>query len=143
MNISNDPMRDEATFLSPTSQIIYLVMAGEYSDRHVIAVCSTREKAEAVVKAETTQYETPDIVPWEMDETPTLPPGYKAFWVRMDHEGNTSRVMETNSYAAELPPRENSSSFRCFEVKATDVAHAIKVANEKRIQMIARGDWAP
>ena len=125
---------------------IYAVEVGDYSDYRVEGVFSTKENAEMYFAAlPESRWNIPNIAEWELDaHVDKLILGMKMFWVRMDKDGNSVVNLTT--------PEESlcndqfidrgimAGQLLCY-VWATDHAHAAKIANERRVQYIASGEW--
>lgn len=122
---------------------IYLAYAGGYSDRHVVGAYSTREKAEAMARAQGGGY----VPEFEVDpDTPVIPEGMAVYEVVMNTEGDTKSV---NILALDYmtgDPGEHEpygdDKHVAFTMWARDPAHAVKIANEKRTRLIATGEWS-
>ena len=145
---------------------IYIVTAGEYSDYHIVAVFSTKEKADAFCamfrKGEF------DVVEYEVDaKVEAINKGLKQYHVNMNKDGslfaggwsNPSGItlfknenlldnFQTEDYLLDLNfgkryfdptvPKALHLEVICW---AKDEQHAIKIANEKRAQYSANGKW--
>lgn len=127
---------------------VYLVTAGSYSDYCVLGVYSTPElAADAKLQFNTDN----DVETFELDVVPDHPPGLFHYNVYMDRNGDTvtdgtrwfpaqvERVAVNSAYA-EWCPYGDGRTVR-FAVWATDAVHAVKIANERRVQLIASGEW--
>lgn len=125
---------------------VFMVTVGEYSDYGVVAIYSTREKAEEFMREfPNDQYNPIDEVPIDIDYAGMIAAG-KTIWItHMDRVGNTLRVQDTGSvfgqcsfsihrYKTNLPCLINW----CI---AASEEQAIKATNEKRTQLIANGEW--
>lgn len=123
----------------------YVVTAGAYSDNHVVAVFSTKEKADSFAKSMDGSGEPVWVDEYIIDPpgTDQLIQGWKFFMVRMDRNGNeaSAEVMEYRHSDAVRGGIEKSHwvDVICFCV-ARDEAHAIKIANERRTKAIALGE---
>ena len=130
---------------------VYVVTDGEYSDFHIEAIFSTREKAEAFLNSRKKNvYDD-----WALHEYPLDYPdfiankianGYKLFKVVMDRGGNTISIGEGNITSLENEFQDGfgwGSKIGEFSttVFAHDEQHAVKIANERRVQLIASGEW--
>jgi len=117
---------------------VYLVSDGSYSDYRVAGVYSTKEKADYAKRLFATVNE---IEEYELDGLPEHPPGMLYFSVVMDEAGNVTQSYTSapNYYKHKWAPF-GSGKFILYQW-AKDSAHAIKIANEKRIQLIASGLW--
>lgn len=121
--------------------MVYVVTDGHYSDYRVVGICSTLEKANRLRELYNCKN---DIKEMALDDLPDVPPGLYAFVVVMDQDGNVrySRregcdVMQNNWKWAPYCDGKNVA----FYVWARDDRHAIKIANEQRIQLIANNQW--
>lgn len=118
---------------------LFVVTSGEYSDRKITGIYSSKEKAEWARQLYATYN---DIEEWELDSLPIHPPGMLLFMVRMDKSGTVvdfSHVDASGKWprwspAIEIPAVD-------FVVWARDIEHATKIANEQRTQLIAFGEW--
>jgi hypothetical protein len=129
---------------------VYIVSEGEYSDYHINGVYSTKEKAEFAHKlfgiGEDWDGKPVEIEEWELDALPNHPPGMFWYEVRMNENGNVEKVHTADATDAnekwtdEWRPYGDKRSV-LFSQWAKDETHAIKIANEKRVQLIASGEW--
>lgn len=118
---------------------LFVVTSGEYSDFKISGIYSSKEKAEWARKLFATENQ---IEEWELDSIPIHPSGMLLFMVRMEKSGmvrdfgtvNASDKLPHWSPAIEIPAVD-------FVVWARDIEHATKIANEKRTQLIASGEW--
>ena len=139
---------------------IYVVTAGSYSDYRICGVYSTQEKADEASEQYTSDYDKAHPEEYELDYLPDHPKGMIAWSVFMDRDGNSiegyddaSRCGLRNdfSFSPRHVPQDTWDSRRggflgitngvLFYVWARDKEHAIKIANEKRIQLIVSGEW--
>lgn len=136
---------------------IYLVTDGDYSDYRVVAAFTSMEKAE--------EFKTVAKIGDCIEEFPLNPPsvdylakGYKIWRIVMlrDGEVETAKVEDTTYYAigwtyeplrvwrrSQALAWKGTSIKDCLQVFvwAKTEKQAIKVANEKRTQFIAAGNW--
>lgn len=133
---------------------IYLVSQGCYSDYRIIAAFSTEEKAKAYVK-HLGDSDDEDILEFDVDsETFQNPRGLNRFTLQMKRDGSlVYGVTDRGSVKEEKPqgPKweplakvwvdENSECYMRFEVEAKDKEHALKIANEKRTELISADIW--
>ena len=122
---------------------LYLVSDGTYSDYAVIGIYSTLELAERARLLFATDNSIED---YELDDIPETPPGLLPYLVRMDRNGNTTddpcRVSVGGGELSEPKPVSISyGDAYSFEVWADSIEHAVKIANEKRLQLIATNQW--
>lgn len=129
------------------AKTIYAVTSGSYSSYRVVALFSTREKAEdykaTVLKDE---YDS-GIEEYQLDPDTTdlLRRGYSVWRVTMLRDGSTERVDRSDNGSYDV---QDAPSFRIWDrtvlaasVWAKSEKAAVKIANEKRAQMIANGEW--
>jgi hypothetical protein len=135
---------------------IYLVTAGEYSDYSIYGVYSTKELAEEAAE----QFNIRGgIETWDLDAIPDHPPGKVMWIVNMRKDGslvaegayrNGVRIGEANRI--EYAPRweydgrkkdygRGVTAYVSFYMWAEDKEHAVKIANERRAQLIATNEW--
>lgn len=114
---------------------VFLLTTGSYSDYKVVGVFSTLEKAEA---AKLLWSYANDIDEMDLDEEYDCPPGMVGWWVRMHRDGDVN-VAERSDPWEDDNIRELPGRWCIYYVWATDRAHAIKIANERRTQAIAEG----
>jgi hypothetical protein len=143
------------------AKTVFALEDGEYSDYHVIGIYTTKERAESVQKAV-----GGTIAEWELDPGwSEINKGLNVYLVWMLRDGTTERVdlQDVSSYSKErhrsgshsleghsyLWQRTQASAYKrkgipdCLNctVWARNEKHAVKIANEKRVQMIANGEW--
>jgi hypothetical protein len=113
---------------------VYLVTKGEYSDYRIEAIFSTRYRATKYRKKWGGEIET-----WKLD----APIPDTIVGVEMKPDGEVTDTWE-------IPCSVGGEGFRSFTigsnlltwyVKTEDKQRAIKVVNEKRIQILALGIW--
>lgn len=122
---------------------IYVVTAGCYSDYHICAIFSTKEFAEKYIKIN--GGDNPRIEEYEINAyNDLLNKNYKMFTVFMDKDGNSE--IRVNEYLSDQP--NHVWFFKAelvdklgINVIAKNEKHAIKIVNEKRIQLIANEMW--
>ena len=123
------------------NQEVYVVTSGCYSDYHINAIFSTREKAEEYAEL------LPDansIEVYVLDGEHKN--GLHTIIVVMDRDGNTSEcyldeyVFCLEKYKLKWGEFWYDSS-RKFYVLAKDKQHAIKICNEKRAMLLAENKW--
>lgn len=131
---------------------VYIVTSGAYSDYHIDAVFSTRENAERYNKIHASG-DFEDIEEFEIDEDMALINRIRdekitIYLVCMDRDGNVKEIKK------ELPCLSLVESILtgkykyilyadCMDIYviAKDEKHAIKIVNEKRVQLIANNEW--
>jgi len=129
---------------------LYLVSAGEYSDYHVVAICSTREKAELVIATDTSKYsEFNDIKEYELDAVADMvAQGYKVFFVLFNDRGDVIETASNQRLPGSVTPNAMGApshrslgdmpagSIRIYDISARDSEHAVKIASEMRIKFL-------
>lgn len=137
---------------------LYLLTSGQYSDYHVEGVFSSLEKVEEyklqhkrlfinyereVCKNESVEelldnyyhyFNDPEEI--SVDEA-ILPSGLQPYNVTMDTNGDNTEVCYSESYNYWYKGFGLHKNRLTFKVLAKDKAHAIKIANDRRIQLIA------
>lgn len=122
---------------------LFLVADGDYSEYHVCGIFSTIEKAEHAKKWFDSNQDIEEI---EVDELPDHPEGMFWYSFYMKENGDTLDIwIEDGSYSRpeiQWFPNECQSE-KCvkFQMWATDEKHSVKIANEKRSQLIASNQW--
>lgn len=135
---------------------IYAVSTGTYSDYGIVAVFSTKEKAEEFMKFVPSE-DYNDIETYELDPdvAAQIREGYSPYYVLMLRDGTTETIHrhEVGMYSvgssawihrrSTLPSRVTPRLPDCIVVHAMAKSeeHAVKIANEKRVQFIANGEW--
>ncbi len=125
---------------------IYAVSRGCYSDYRVVALFSTESDAKLFMERNPDRYdEWNDVEVYELDShVEKLREGFSHFFVRMRRDG--SATVEPSStfigYAPHNafdgdPSRPESQSFN-WHGWARDAEHAVKIANEHRLMLIAQ-----
>ena len=123
---------------------VYVLEAGAYSGRHVVAVFSTKEKAEEVSrKIDGDMYQDePTVTEYEVDElAEEVRQGMESFYVRMNKSGtaNVEKVSLRKPWISYYHGYGCQEDFIAAVVWAKDEAHAVKIVNERRVQAIAEG----
>lgn len=133
---------------------IYIVTSGTYSEYHIERVCSTKELAEQIV-ASMPEYmrEDASVEEYELDALDDyIRQGLRKYRIQMERDGTVSRCdldwpHSGETYAAVIKHSYDGTSVvkkpnlivLCL---AKDEAHAIKIANEKRAEIIAMNQWS-
>jgi hypothetical protein len=126
----------------------FVVTDGCYSDYRILSVCSTREIAEETVK----KLGYGGIETWELDRIYNIPPGYECWSVAMRRDGALSDIWAINPYSNKrslvdpfywscVKNKSRGAFIAMHGVLATDATHAIKIANEYRVRLIANNEW--
>lgn len=128
---------------------VWVVMSGEYSDTKFEAVFSTKELADEFIARMNKDRKYGNYY-WsngsvDVDEhLPQMRDGYRFYRVTMKKDG-TSIVKDEGEGLDETEPWSRFDS--CITPKlvvtcrAKDKEHAAKIANEKRVQLIAANEW--
>lgn len=145
---------------------IYAVTRGEYSDYGVVALFDKYYKAQEFIdcfgEADRSYDEFNDIEEYELnpDTVNLFHKGYKPWNVLMLKNGDTEEVREGDetlffniekamNAEAWVWPRSRAYAFKgkgysdCLKVSclARGPKHAVKIANEKRLQFLSMGWW--
>lgn len=120
---------------------IYVVTQGDYSDYHICGVYSTEENATRAAELFSRANQACDVEEYELDILSDCPNGMLPYIVLMEQNGNAA----ADRISAAQVPREwkpfGDGLRVCFEMYACSETHAIKIANERRLQLIASGEW--
>jgi len=127
---------------------LYVVTSGSYSDYGIDAIFDSKELAQSFIDSfkRGAYSEFNEIEEWPLNPCDLeLKRGRKAFFLRIDKEGNTSKIEWSDSAYGHKYGTDISFTFDkklmnvyCF---ADDENHAIKIANEKRTQILAINRW--
>ena len=129
-------------------RIIYAVSDGSYSDYGVIAIFEDEQKAEAFRKWH--GHGCVEEFPLNPD-LPAMRPGWNLYQFSMNRSGDTEHMQllhepASTEHKTEIdyyPMHYYMESHLWCVVVARDELHAVKIANEKRIQLIAANKWEP
>jgi len=138
-----------------TDNIVYVVTSGDYSDYCIGAVFTSKTMAENYIEAHSDEYTYYRIEEYKLDFVDDLmikaSQGLFAYQIDMDFGGNSEVERTDNSdfkhyinlenYVVISPNILINTKSRKLEiiVFAKDKQHAVKIANEKRVQLIADG----
>lgn len=125
---------------------IYLVTEGEDSGYCVLGVYSTRENADHACRVHRTKN---SVEEYELDALPEHPNGYWLYSVVIKRDGTATADPYGDDYyeLAFWPPCVVNSNDPEWQeqaemaIWARDEKHAIKIANERRIMLLANGQW--
>lgn len=133
---------------------VYAVNTGCYSDYRVVALFSTKEKAQAFMAAVPDRNYN-DIEEFLLDP-PTADLARRGYWqwdISMLRDGTVEYAAKADTVCSShivAPHRhwvwrrsQNTTQPDCLRsaVMAKDEKHAIKIASEHRVQLIATGQW--
>ena len=124
--------------------IVYVIMQGEYSERHIVTVTLDKEKAEKLAKYHSNLDGEAWVDEFETDETPNekLNRMVPVYYVAIKIDGS-STVKIASYWDREIPyePRFNVTSDRNMiftaYLTAPDEAHALKIARDRRAKMLS------
>lgn len=125
---------------------VYVVTSGQYSEYGIWGVFSTKETAQKFIsdrrelhKDDNLYYDNfNDIDEYEVDQlNKIIERGYKSYIGSMDSDGNIINIEE---YSKDVDVAVNSFNIIKNELRFSIVArsqeHAIKIANDKRVQFL-------
>ena len=117
---------------------VYVVTAGEYSDRRVVGVFSDKAKADDILKHEKESYRAFNkCEEFELDQLAELfQPGLFAYEVEFKSGTMDVDVVRQVSFGEHLDNIESDWSY-FHAVLARDEQHAIKIASDQQAQRIA------
>lgn len=120
---------------------VYVVTDGNYSNYRIVGICSTLSNAKILKELRNAQN---DIETVTLDDLPEAPSGMRVYCTVMNENGDVKscnledcEVMTYNWTWA--PYGDDKNVF--FHDWARSEEHAIKIANERRIQLIANNQW--
>ena len=126
---------------------IYVVTRGSYSDYGIKAIFNTKELAQAYIDSfKYDSYNEMSIEEWDLNpNSKELKKGRKPYFVRMDKAGIATEYNHVDSSygfngGTVISFTLDKQSMNCY-CWAKDEKHAIKIANEKRVQFIALDRW--
>ena len=129
---------------------VFVVTSGEYSDYGIDAIFSTRELAQNFIDAfKADKWHEMDIEEWDLDPNEKhLKQNRKPYFLRINKEGKVTDLEVADSsygFKQDIPEAEISytanlewMNISCF---ADDENHAVKIAGEKRSQILAANLW--
>lgn len=126
---------------------VFIVTDGYYSDYKIIGVYSSKKSAQEVIDSFSDLNES-QIEEWGIDTVLSFPKGMKCYFLRMTKEGKAYDIDEGRNtimaleYALKKYMGFGSGGHDLFcNVLAKDKEHAVKIVNEKRIQLIESNRW--
>ena len=125
---------------------IYIVTSGEYSDYDICAAFTDKELAEKYAKTFNNRYDEHRVETYPLNIfSKELKEGYKPYFLRMTKEGVCTEIeIKDNSYGFDSENLQYGFDIQMnlhISIMAKDEQHAIKIANEKRVQLIANNKW--
>lgn len=136
--------------MNEEKKTVWMLSSGCYSDYGVVGIFSTEQLAREYMEAfplEYDEYHNPQEMTIDPGDTSFFKAGRKVYSLCMNRGGNSFEIEEQKG--GSLTDTESSFYFYPANSKtrlqvtcwATDEAHAVKIANEIRTQMIADGKW--
>ena len=120
---------------------IYVCTEGSYSNYHICGIFDDKELAEIFCEkfCDHAVIEEWKLNPYESE----LYDDYSPYFVVMSKDGNVIKINNTILYNSDSEniPYINFYNNMCINVIAKTKEHAIKIANEHRIQLIALNKW--
>jgi len=129
---------------------IFIVTSGAYSDYGIDAVFSTEELAQKFIDSfKQDNYNDMYIEEWPLDPNEQhLKQGRKPFFLKINKKGDVTDIKiktSASGFKSDMPTANISftandewMNIECF---ADDDAHAVKIAGEKRTQILANNIW--
>ena len=123
--------------------MVYILTDGIYSDYHIIAVFAKREDAERVI--ENDRLVNADIEEWELNNTVPKMPKWRIHIYSSD--GTIAAVvcygLTGAMYDKVFEVRDHIDYKKCvsYDMRATDMQHAIKIAHEQWAQRKSNGEF--
>ena len=122
---------------------IYIVTRGEYSDYSIVAVFDNKVAADNYAHNTRDDYDRARVEEYEMNsECEKL----GIMWGgEMMRDGEVRYIGQRAAIGNEelsLVRMRNSSPVLVFARRVATKEHAVKIANDKRVQLIASGEWA-
>ena len=121
---------------------IYVVTSGDYSDYHIVSMWVKEEEANACVLAinsNDSAYDKAEVEIWELGKGKYFPQ-----WTGEMSKDGASFKVEVNEDSwrkgDSFTTRKGVTRYN-FTVRCSTEQKAIKIANERRTQMIADGTW--
>ena len=124
---------------------IYIVTSGSYSDYGIRAVFDSKELAQKFIdKSSFDEYD-----PWGIEEYEINPNKdkimneYFYYFVRMEKNGNCKEVYKSRYFDGKIGVVHGFDvhTAMCCNMYAKNDEHAIKIANEKRMEVLALNKW--
>lgn len=141
------------------SKSVWVIERGEYSNYRVVGVYTSRRNAQAVVDKikSGNSWTEPTIAKWELDPgIDDINAGREPYYVTMAPDGTVERCERADweyqiGEGLDVWPRTKAAAYRGKGIPdavrgtvwATDDKHAIKIANETRLQWLESGKLKP
>lgn len=128
---------------------VFVVTSGTYSDYSIDSIFTTIELAQSFIDIFKDEWNTMEIEEWDLDPNKNhLNQKRKPYFLSINKNGDVSDLeLSDNAYGfkQDMPQAEISytrdlewMNIRCF---ADDENHAVKIAGEKRAQILANNSW--
>jgi hypothetical protein len=119
---------------------IFIVTSGDYSSYRINGVYSTKEKAEQSFPSK--HRRDYGVEEWVLDAKVDLAAkGYREWFIEFDKDGNVTQAADSAPDESSAPSRVNvngwSGGICVYQILAGSRAAAIKIASEKRAQLLA------
>ncbi len=140
--------------MNKKKKIVFVVTSGIYSDYHIDGIFSNEGLAKEFVEQKS-GLEDVNIREWELDRL-DFPEGTRYYWVVMDADGKAELNVNYGIYNHDNAVDHNETEYiqtlqgyigyytgrRIFCIQTTKGEKAaIKIANERRLQLIAGNKW--
>lgn len=141
-NLNTEPSNST----KPVLQAVFLVTRGYYSDYRVCAVFTDKKLAQKYIDSFEKSYSEFRIENYKLNPfSKELKADYKPYFLRMEKDGTCTEIyVKDSSYGFESEDLDIGFDIHkdmYLSVFAKDEKHAIKIANEKRVQLIAENRW--
>lgn len=127
---------------------IYVVTKGDYSDYEVVSIFDNEDKAQEFCNRynENAEYYKAEVEIYKLNYMGNQAHKHLyAYQFTMERNGDTSkprwRYNHQRETEIEIYTPSNGVYRLWCNVWAKDAEHAVKIANERRTQMIANGEW--
>jgi len=122
-------------------QTIYIVTKGRYSNYKIVAAFTHREAAKACAALQTGKYDHARVELHQLDPLPDQADKGRAVWTVEMNTAGDSKVEHCWWNEIDQNPDKRDDGYWVMYIEANDEQHAVKIANERRVQMIAAGEW--
>ncbi len=123
---------------------IYIVTSGEYSDYRIDGCFTLEKDALKYIKCFLSQEDVVRVEKHLLNPVlKEMNKDYKCYFVRMNKDGDVDELYQTNFDGASclVEYRFDRSGCLYLDCLARDEKHAVKIVNEKRIQILAMNLW--
>lgn len=120
---------------------LFVVTTGTFDDFELCGIYSSKPIAEWAQQLYAAENKIKEL---ELDHLPEAPEGMLFFKVALDRDGNVKQLFHENAElfnrTREIAPYGDGKHMS-FDIWATDEDHALAIANERRISLLASGQW--